>query len=255
VAALIAAQRDGHQVPHAVACRALGVSRSWFYKWRGGALPPQAQRRELLKAEVARLFRLHHGRYGSARITADLRDAGWRVSENTVAALMREQGLAARRKRRRKSTTRPGKGRWRAPDLVRRDFPATRVNCKWYGDGTEIRTGEGKLQLASILDMGSRRVLGFALSERHDAQLAYCALAMAVATTTPTGRTQRWACSARWATSRPSRPERRPDQCPAFSTAQDRPVLGPVKVVPPRAIRPCGGSTWTTPALRRLHGS
>jgi putative transposase len=74
-----------------------------------------------------------------------------------------------------------GPGRWRAPDLVKRDFPAGQVNCKWYGDGTEIPTGEGKLQLASVLDMGSRRVLGSALSEHHDAALAYGALAMAVA--------------------------------------------------------------------------
>jgi transposase InsO family protein len=94
---------------------------------------------------------------------------------------MRELGLAARQTRRRRGRTRPGKGRWRAPDLVKRDFPAGRINCKWYGDGTEIRTGEGKLQLASVLDMGSRRVLGFALSEHHDAALAYGALAMAVA--------------------------------------------------------------------------
>jgi putative transposase len=181
VAALIAAQRDGHQIPHAVACRALGVSRSWFYKWRGGGLPPRAQRRQLLAAEVKRLFDLHGGRYGSPRITADLRDAGWRVSENTVAQFMREQHLAARQKKKRKTTTRPGRGRWRAPDLVRRDFPAARVNRKWYGDGTEIPTDEGKLHLASVLDMGSRRVLGFALREHHDAQLAYGALAMAVA--------------------------------------------------------------------------
>ena len=94
---------------------------------------------------------------------------------------MREQGLAARRKKKRRSTTRPGRGRWRAPDLVKRDFPAQQINRKWYGDGTEIPTGEGKLYLASVLDMGSRRVLGFALGEHHDAQLAYGALAMAVA--------------------------------------------------------------------------
>jgi transposase InsO family protein len=181
VAALIAAQRDEHQIPHAVACRALGVSRSWFYKWQGGALGLRAQRRARLKAEVARLFALHQGKYGAPRVTADLRDAGWRVSQNTVAALMRELGLAARRKKKRRSTTRPGKGRWRAPDLVRRDFPATQLNRKWYGDGTEIVTGEGKLYLASVLDMASRRVLGFALGEHHDAALAYGALAMAVA--------------------------------------------------------------------------
>jgi transposase InsO family protein len=180
VAALIAARR-ANGIPVAVACRALGVSRSWFYQHKDGRLPPRAQRRERLKAEVARLFEAHAGKYGAPRITADLKDAGWRVSENTVAALMRELGLAARRKKRRKGTTRPGKGRWRAPDLVKRDFPAGQINRKWYGDGTEIPTGEGKLYLASVLDMASRRVLGFALGEHHDAQLAYGALAMAVA--------------------------------------------------------------------------
>ena len=181
MAAVIAAQREQHRIPHAVSCRALGVSQSWFYKWHGGAPGPRAQRREKLKAEVARLFAGHEGKYGSPRITADLRDEGWVVSENTVAALMREQGLAARRKKKRKATTRPGKGRWRAPDLVGRDFPAQEINVKWYGDGTELCTGEGKLYLASVLDVASRRVLGFALSEHHDAELAYGALVMAVA--------------------------------------------------------------------------
>jgi putative transposase len=181
VAALIAAQRDAHQIPHAVACRALGVSRSWFYKWEGGQLPPRAVRRERLTAEIRRLFAAHRGTYGSPRITADLRDEGWTVSQNTVAAVMREQGLAARRKKKRRSTTRPGKGRWRAPDLVKRDFPAQKINAKWYGDGTEIPTGQGKLHLASVMDMASRRVLGFALGEHHDAQLAYSALVMAAA--------------------------------------------------------------------------
>jgi transposase InsO family protein len=102
------------------------------------------------------------------------------VSKNTVAALMAEQHLAARPKRRRKSTTRPGRGRWRAPDLVKRQFPAARLNHKWYGDGTEIPTDEGKLHLVSVMDAASRKILGFTLSERHDAAAAYGALAMAV---------------------------------------------------------------------------
>jgi putative transposase len=181
VAAFIGSQRDDHRIPATVACKALGVSRSWYYKWRGGTLPPGAERRRRLAAEIKRLFEAHEGKYGSPRITDDLHDEGWRVSENTVAALMREQGLAARAKKKRRSTTRPGRGRWRAPDLVRRDFPAAKINQKWFGDGTEIATGEGKLYLASVLDMGSRRVLGFALSEQHNAQLAYGALTMAVA--------------------------------------------------------------------------
>jgi putative transposase len=164
-----------------VSCRALEVSRSWFYKWNGGNVPSRAARRQRLKAEVARLFGLHDGTYGAPRITADLREAGWRVSQNTVAALLAEQGLAARRKKRRRAATRPGKGRWRAPDLVRRGFPAQRINRKWFGDGTQIATGQGRLHLASVLDVASRRVLGFALSEHHDAGLAYGALAVAVA--------------------------------------------------------------------------
>jgi len=177
----MAAFIDAQGTPRAVSCRALGVSRSWYYKWAGRGLPPRAARRDRLKAEVRRLFELHEGKRGSPVITADLQEAGWQVSKNTVAGLMREMGLAARPKKRRRATTRPGKGRWRAPDLVKRDFPAAKINQKWYGDGTEFVTGEGKLYLDSVLDGCSRRVLGFALGEHHDAELAYGALTMAVA--------------------------------------------------------------------------
>jgi putative transposase len=180
VAGFIAIQRAQHGVPYATACRALSVSQAWFYKWQHGDPSPRHARRIALAAEVARLFAKHRGRYGSPRITADLREADWRVSENTVAQIMREQHLVARPKRRR-GTTRPGKGRWRAPDLIGRDFAADQINRKWYGDGTEIVTDEGKLHLDSVLDMGSRRVVGFAMSEHHDAELAYAALAMAAA--------------------------------------------------------------------------
>ncbi len=181
MASFIVAQGAQHQIPQATACRALGVSQAWFYKWRYGDASPRHARRAKLKAETARLFAKHRGTYGSPRITADLVEAGWRVSENTVAALMAELGLAARRRRRRKQTTRQGRGRWRAPDLIGRDFPATAVNRKWYGDGTEVPTDEGKLYLDSVLDMGSRRIVGFALGAHHDASLAEAALQMAVA--------------------------------------------------------------------------
>ena len=168
-------------MPHATACRALAVSEAWFYKWRHGDPSPQHARREQLKVAIVRLFAKHRGTYGSPRITADLRDEGWRVSQNTVATLMRELGLQARPKRRRKQTTRPGRGRWRAPDLIGRDFAADRLNRKWYGDGTEIGTDEGKLYLDSVLDMGSRRIVGYALGEHHDTKLAQSAMQMAVA--------------------------------------------------------------------------
>lgn len=151
------------------------------YKWVRGDVSRRRERRRRLAAEIVRLFHLHRGRYGSPRITDDLIEAGWQVSKNTVAQIMRELHLAARPRRRRRGTTRPGKGRWRAPDLIRRRFHARRPNHRWFGDGTEIETGEGKLHLASVLDIFSRRVVGFAISEHHDAELAYAALAMAVA--------------------------------------------------------------------------
>ena len=79
-----------------------------------------------MKVEIRRLFAKHRGIYGSLRIAADLRDEGWAVGENTVAAIMRGLGLAARRRRRRRQTTR--QGRWRPPDLIGRDFGTDRLN-------------------------------------------------------------------------------------------------------------------------------
>ena len=181
VATFIVAQRVEFGVPHATACRALGASQAWFYKWRHGDPSPRHARREQLIIEIRQLFAAHNGRYGSPRICADLRAEGWRVSVNTVAAIMAEQGLQARPKRRRRGTTRPGRGRWRAPDLVSRQFAAEAINQKWFGDGTEIVTDEGKLYLDSVLDVGSRRVIGFAVGEHHDAELARGAVQMAVA--------------------------------------------------------------------------
>lgn len=182
MAGFIVSQWEGHGVPFAVACRALGVSQSWFFKWRTGALPPSARRRERLDAAVAALFAARQGKDGEPRVTAALREAGWRVSRKAVAASLARQGLLARPGRRgRRGTTRRGKARWRAEDLVRRKFAAAGVNQRWYGDGTEIATGEGKLYLDSVLDMGSRRILGHALGEHHDAALAVAALLMAAA--------------------------------------------------------------------------
>jgi putative transposase len=181
VARFIAAQRVEHQVPHATCCRALGVSQAWFYKWRHGDRSARHARREQLKIEISRLFAVHNSRYGSPRITADLRENGRSVSVNTVAAIMAELGLRARPPRRRRQTTRPGRGRCRALGLVGRDFSAAAINRTWFGDGTEINTDEGKLYLDGVLDIGSRRVIGFVLSEHHDTDCAYGALAMAVA--------------------------------------------------------------------------
>jgi transposase InsO family protein len=113
----------------------------------------------------------------------DLIEAGWTVSVNTVAASMARQGLQGRSpKRKRRSLTRPDKAAAPIPDLVGRDFTATAINVKWCGDLTEIPTDEAKLYLATVEDLASRRLPGFALSEHHDAPLAKAALCMAAAT-------------------------------------------------------------------------
>jgi putative transposase len=182
VASFVAAQRTDHGVPHAVSCRALEVSESWFYKWRDR--PPTARqvRRRALDADVKRYFEESDGDYGSPRVLADLRADGWRVSEKMVAASMRRQGLVGRPTRRRfRSLTRPDKAAPLAPDLVKRDFTAPAINLKWCGDLTEIPTDEGKLYLAHVEDLASRRIPGFALSEHHDADVAVAALQMAAA--------------------------------------------------------------------------
>lgn len=181
VASHIASQRTEHGVPHAVACRALGVSESWFYKWHNR--PPSARqlRRAALGGAVKDSFHASGASYGSPRVWADLREAGWKLSKKTVASSMARQGLVARPKKRRRGLTRADRRARKAPDLVQRDFGAAAPDQKWCGDLTEIPTGEGPLRLAATEDLFSRRLLGFAMGPSADAELARASLLMAVA--------------------------------------------------------------------------
>jgi transposase InsO family protein len=185
VASFVASQRTEHGVPHAVCCRALELSESWFYKWRDRPPTPRATRRARLDEAVKASFGDSGGTpgtYGSPRVWEDLIDAGWKVSVNTVAASMARQGFQGRcPKRKRRSLTRPDKAAAPIPDLVQRDFAAEAIDQRWCGDLTEIPTDEGKLYLATVLDLASRRLPGFALGEHHDAPLAKAALCMAAA--------------------------------------------------------------------------
>ncbi|HEX9643647.1 MAG TPA: IS3 family transposase [Acidimicrobiia bacterium] len=185
MASFIAAQRTDHRVPHAKCCRWLGVSESWFYKWRERPPTPRQQRRVELDSAVKASFDDSGGTphtYGSPRVFEDLVEAGWEVSQNTVAASMARQGLQGRSlKRKRRSLTRPDKAAAPIPDLVKRDFSAEATDQRRCGDLTEIPTDEGNLYLATLLDLASRRLPGFALGDRHDAALARAALCMAAA--------------------------------------------------------------------------
>ena len=180
-AAFIADQKASHRVPYAVSCRALGVSESWFFKWHDRPPTPAEQRRAEVDQAVAAAFDASKGTYGSPRIHADLVAAGWRISEKTVAKSMARQGLAGRVRKRRRGLTRPDKRKRPFGDLLQRDFTSPAPNVKWCGDITEIPTDEGKLYLATALDLFSRRLLGYATSAHPDAVLAGQAIKMAVA--------------------------------------------------------------------------
>jgi putative transposase len=185
VASFIASQRTEHRVPHAKCCWWLGVSESWFYKWHDREPTSREARRAELDEAVKASFDDSGGTpgtYGSPRVFEDLLEAGWKVSVNTVAASMARQGLVGRSpKRKRRCLTRPDKAADPIPDLVGRDFSTGPVDRRWCGDLTEIPTDEGKLYLATVLDLGSRRLPGFALGEHHDSTLAKAALCMAAA--------------------------------------------------------------------------
>ena len=181
VARFIADPRTNYRVPHTLTCLLLGVSLSWFYKWRGRPPTPRQQRRADLDAVVAAMFDDAKGLHGSPRLRADLRAAGWVVTEKTVAESMRRQGLAARKAKRRKGLTKQDKTAPRFPDLVNRDFTAAAPNRKWCGDVTEIPTADGKLYLATVIDLYSRRLLAAATSLRCDAELCEQAIKIAVA--------------------------------------------------------------------------
>jgi transposase InsO family protein len=181
VARFIADQRTFYRVPHTLTCALLGVSLPWFYKWLTRTPTPSERRRTELDAAVTVAFTKARGLHGSPRLHADLREAGWSVSEKTVADSMRRQGLVARRIRRRGGLTRSDKTAPKFPDLLRRDFTASAPDSRWVGDMTEIPTAAGKLYLAAVIDLFSRRLLRAATGLHPDGQLACSAIEMAVA--------------------------------------------------------------------------
>ena len=184
VASFVAAQRTDHRVPHAVACRALGMPESTFYKWRDKAPTVTELRRADIDARVKSSFDDSGGTYGSPRVLDDLLEDGVRVTKKTVAASMVRQGLQGRKpKGRKKGLTRSDKRANPIPDLVKRDFTASGPDKKWCGDFKQIDTLEGPTYLSSCEDLFSRRMLGFALSDDYpDAEFAKAAINMAVAT-------------------------------------------------------------------------
>jgi putative transposase len=162
------------QFPVKDCCVALSVSRSGYYKWVGTEQSVRAEANAELSKEIQRVYDEHKGRYGSPRITQQLRQEGVVCGENRVARLMRENELAARRKKAfRPRTTLPGEGA--APNLIKELEPSAPDQI-WVSDITYVATLEGWLYLAVILDLFSRRVVGWKLGETLEAELVVTAL-------------------------------------------------------------------------------
>ncbi len=166
--------------PIRLMCRCLAVSRSGYYAWR--KRPPSARVRHdaRLKVEIAASHCASRRTYGSPRILRDLRAEGHRVSRKRVARLMQELGLEGRRKRRFRATTDSRHRFPVAPNILMRDFDVDAPNTAWVTDITYLATLDGWLYLAVILDLFSRRVVGYAMSERIDRELVLDALRAAL---------------------------------------------------------------------------
>ena len=178
----IAAERAQHSV--ALLCRVLRVSTSGFYAWL--QRPPSARARAdaALTAEIRAIHQESRRTYGAPRVRAELRARGQAVARKRVARLMRTAGLAGRGRRpfRRTTIADPAV---QAPDLVQRQFRPAAPDRLWLADITYVRTWEGWLYLAVILDAYSRRIVGWALADHLRTELATAALRMALATRRP----------------------------------------------------------------------
>lgn len=166
--------------PVALMCRLLQVSRSGFYEWAKRGPSKRAQEDAVLKGKIAASHGASRGTYGSPRVHADLRAEGRRVSRKRVARLMREEGLRGCRPRRFKATTDSDHTHPVAGNLVERDFEPSGPDETWAADITCIRTWEGWLYLAVVIDLWSRRVVGWSMADHMRTELVLAALEMAV---------------------------------------------------------------------------
>jgi putative transposase len=170
---------DRGNIPVARACRVLCVSRSGYYQWLQAEPSARCIDDTVLAAEIKEVFHEHKGRYGAPRIRRALRRRGARPSKKRVARLMRAHGLRGHTPRRFRKTTDSRHTKRIAPNLLERDFNVPAPNQVLAGDITYISTTDGWLYLAVLLDLYSRRVVGWALSDCIDTELALSALRMA----------------------------------------------------------------------------
>lgn len=161
-------------------CRVLGVSRSSYYAWRKQPISQRQRDNQRLLTKIRCYHQASHETYGSPRIHQDLLSDGENVGRHRVARLMRQHGIQAKRHRRFVITTQSKNTLQPAPNRLQQDFQTSRVNQAWVSDTTFIATAQGWLYLAVLIDLYSRQVIGWSMSERNNAQLVQSALQMAL---------------------------------------------------------------------------
>jgi len=163
-----------------ILCRVLSVSVGGFYAWVKRPLCMREREDGELTKHITSIYHQHQGRYGSPRIHVQLRDEGIGVGYKRVVRLMKQTGLAARHRTHRVVTTRADPNATPADNVLDRDFEAEEPDQKWVCDVTYIGTAVGWLYLAAVLDLSSRRVVGWAMAAKQDEALVHQALVMAV---------------------------------------------------------------------------
>jgi len=167
--------------PVRLMCRVLEVSASGYYAWRARPESPQAASNRQLVVEIRRLAVRHHGRYGSPRMHAALRAQGHRCSRGRVERLMRRHRIRALAGRRYRPCTTDSRHYLAvAPNLLAQRFEAPTPNRVWLADTTYIATGEGWLYLSAVLDLATRKIVGWAMRDHMRTELALSALMMAL---------------------------------------------------------------------------
>ncbi len=176
--AFIAKHQDEYHVR--VQCQALGVSHSGYYAWRARQKRPKNTVKQALVELIQGIHHNSHGTYGSPRVCAELRASGKLCNHKQVARLMREAGLSGRRKGRKAYTTQSKHPYPVAPNLLNRQFITDAPNTKWVADITYIPTREGWLYLAAVMDLFSRKIVGWEMSAQLTTTMVEQALRMAL---------------------------------------------------------------------------
>jgi transposase InsO family protein len=172
-------QAHKKQWPIEEMARMLGVARSGYYKSHSKPKMRQKENEELLQT-IRSIFKMSRDTYGSPRVHAELLAQGFKCSRPRVARIMRKNGMTAKMKRLFKRTTRINEGHIRAPNLLKQQFSATIPNQKWVADITYVRTREGWLYVAVVLDLFSRKIVGLAMSESLHTELVLQAMNQAL---------------------------------------------------------------------------